>query len=77
MLHWAVEVVDHKQQDWLNLLLGVASIVGESGVLYINLVCIIYVTRVIGPTHSPLPRTRRARNMAAAETWLGGYSRNR
>jgi hypothetical protein len=28
VLHWAVEVVDHKQQDWLDLLLGVAGVVG-------------------------------------------------
>lgn len=38
VLDRAVEVVDHEQQNWLNLLLRVASVVGESGVLVLTLV---------------------------------------
>lgn len=36
VLHWAVEVVDHEQENWLDLLLGIASVVRESGVLSVR-----------------------------------------
>lgn len=81
MLHWAVEIVDHELEDGLNVLLGVAGVDGKSGVLSMSATKRSGAAngeREVGGnqvflTHSPRSRTRRARYMAAAATWLGGY----
>ena len=36
MSDWTSEVVDHELEDRLNILLGVASVVGESSVLMVG-----------------------------------------
>lgn len=71
MLDRAREVVDHELEDRLNILLGVTSVRGEGRILLISVKAMMMNENK--HTHSPRSRTRRARYMAAAATWLGGY----
>lgn len=73
---WARQVVDHQLQDGLDLVLSVTGIVSQGNILE----CVSVSDNQndnMGHTHSPRSSTNRAKYMAAAATWLGGYARNR